>query len=295
VLVAVLLLCGLVAGGCADGEPVAALRFSVLPDWNKGELQASAERLAALLSDELGVEVRYEPSNDYTACVNALAANKVDFVWLGGKTTCDAIDVGEGHVHVLATRDIDLQFKSYFVANADKVAAGEVAAVDDLAQWRGETDGVRFTFGSVGSTSGHLMPRYFLSQAGIVPEDAFAAVGFQRDGHAATLQAVANGSFDLGAVNYAYYDGAPAELKAQAPIVHTTPEYVDYAWVAHDRIGAQTVAKLRDVLLSLDRGDERAAAILDAWSAGRFVAAEDAQWQAIRDVRDSLPKGFLEK
>lgn len=293
-----LLLLALCAAGCADAAPEATqeLRFSVLPDWNKGKLADDAAALAALLSERLARPVRYQPCNDYPACVNALAANKIDFVWLGGKTTCDAIDVGEGHVHVLATRDIDLEFKSYFIGNADAVAAGKIDAVDDLADWRGTLSDVRFTFGSINSTSGHLMPRHFLLQAGIVPEQAFATVGYQKlGGHAATLELVASGAYDVGALNYAYYDQAAADKKQQAVLLHTTDTYVDYAWVAHDRIGEQTVAALRDALLELDRDDPREARILDGWAAGAFVAAEDAQWQSIRQVRDSLPKGFLDK
>ena len=286
----------LVAASCGgdDGDRVQVLRFSSIPDWNKATLQQECEQLAALLTDELGVEVRYQPSNDYQACVNGLAANKLDFAWLGGKTTCDAIDAGAGRVHVLATRDIDLHFKSYFIGNAAAVKAGKVGPVEDLAAWRGKTAELRFTFGSLGSTSGHLMPRYFLQQAGIVPEDAFANVGHSGS-HSNTLQAVANGSADLGALNYAHYDGVDDELKAKAPVLYTTPEYVDYAWVAHDRIGDELRERLRAVLLGLDRDDERERAILEAWSAGAFLAAKDEQWHAIREVRDSLPKDFLKK
>ena len=282
------------AAGCGHGEHQPVLRFSSIPDWNKATLQRECEQLAALLSERLGVEVRYQPSNDYQACVNGLAANKLDFAWLGGKTTCDAIDAGDGLVHVLATRDIDLKFKSYFIGNADAIAAGRVAAVTDLGEWRGHTDGLRFAFGSLGSTSGHLMPRYFLQQAGIVPEQAFVEVAYSGS-HSNTLQTVANGSADLGALNYAHYDRVDAATKAKAPVLFTTPEYVDYAWVVHDRIGDELRTRLQRVLLGLSRGaaDGREAAILDAWSAGAFLAARDEQWDAIRAVRDSLPKGFL--
>ena len=288
------LVCGLFAA-CGGGEPDAApvLRFSVIPDWNKGKRLADSGRLARRLSERLGVEVRYEPSNDYTTCVNGLAANKLDFAWLGGKTTCDAIDVGEGAVHVPATRDIDLHFKSYFIGNRDRMAEGRIAAVTDLAQWRGRIADLRFTFGDVNSTSGHLMPRHFLVAAGIDPDRDFASVGYAEGGHSGTLKSVASGAVDLGALNYAYYDQAPAAERERAPILFTTPEYVDYAWVVHDRVGERRVAQLRAELLGLDRDDPIQAAILDAWSAGSFLAADDAQWHAIRQVRDSLPKGFL--
>lgn len=283
------------AAGCG-GERAQAprtLRFSVIPDWNKGRLAVDAGQLAALLAERIGVEVRYEASNDYTACVNGLAANKLDFAWLGGKTTCDAIDIGAGAVHVLATRDIDLHFKSYFIGTRAVVDAGRLAPVTDLADWRGRTTGLRFTFGDVNSTSGHLMPRHFLVAAGIDPERDFMSVGYAEGGHAGTLLAVASGAVDCGALNYAYYDRAPAAQREAAPVLYTTEEYVDYAWVAHDRIGDELKARLERALVALDRTDPRAAQVLDAWSAGRFVTARDAQWDAIRGVRDALPKGFL--
>jgi len=272
------------------------LRFSVIPDWNKGKLSKDANRLAALLTDKLGVEVRYAPSNDYTACVNGLIANKLDFVWLGGKTTCDAIDAGVGAVHVLATRDIDLHFKSYFIGNADVIASGKLTATEDLTTWKGQTSDLRFTFGDVNSTSGHLMPRHFLTKAGIDPDKDFkSAAGYAQGGHSGTLKSVVSGAVDCGALNFAYYDKAPAEEKAKAPILYTTPDYVDYAWVVHDRVGKERIAQLQEALLKLSKDDPEEALILDSWSAGSFLAAKDEYWAAIREVRDSLPKGFLAK
>lgn len=288
------LLC--VLPSCGDGndaEQPTVLRFSGIPDRNKGEVAANSKKLAAWLTEKLGVEVRYQASNSYTTSVNGLAANKIDFAWLGGMTTCDAIDAGAGKVHVLATRDIDLQFKSYFIGNHASIAAGKLAAVDDLGAWRESASKLKFTFGDVSSTSGHLMPRYFLTAAGIDPEKDFASVGFAEGGHSGTLAAVAAGSYDCGALNYEVYDHASPELKAKAKLLYTTPEYVDYSWVVHDRVGAERIEKLRAALLSLNASDPDEAAILKAWSAGRFVAAKDSQWDAIREVRDSIPKEWL--
>lgn len=284
------------ASACGQSSGPEPLRFSVLPDWNKGQLRENAEVLADVLTGKLGRPVRYVPSDDYTACVQALSANVIDFVWLGGKTTVDALDAGRGRTQVLATRDIDLKFRSYFVGNAGAVAAGKIQAVDGLQRWRGATKELRFTFGSLNSTSGHLMPRWFLSEAGIDPEADFKLVAYQEVGsHAATLEAVASGAFDCGALNYAYYDRAPDATKAKAPILYTTPEYVDYAWVVHDRVGADLVEGIRAALLGLQRSNPREAQILDAWAAGAFVSADKEQWQPIRAVRDSLGTGFLGK
>ena len=280
-------------GGAGTVDKPTVLRFSGIPDRNKGAVAENSAKLAAWLSEKLGVEVRYQASNSYTASVNALAANKIDFAWLGGKTTCDAIDAAAGKVHVLATRDIDLKFKTYFVGHHAAIAAGKLAGVSDLSEWRDSASKLKFTFGDVNSTSGHLMPRHFLVAAGIDPDKAFASVGYAEGGHSGTLNAVAAGSVDCGALNYEVYDNASAELKQKAPLLYTTPEYVDYSWVVHDRVGSDLIERLRAALLGLDASDPEEGAILKAWSAGKFLSAKDEQWDSIREVRDSLPKGFL--
>lgn len=284
-------------GGEPTAKPAAPaeLRFSVIPDFNKAKLAESSAQLATFLSKKLGVPVRYEPSADYTAAVNGLIADKLDFVWLGGKTTVDALDHGQGKVRVLATRDIDLAFKTYFIANKNVIAAGKAKAMTSLAELQPLAKELSFTFGDVNSTSGHLMPRHFLVEAGLDPDTAFKTMGYQASGgHGATLKAVASGASDLGALNYGYWDKASDEDKANAPIVYTTPGYVDYSWVGHDRIGAPMLDKIAGAFLALDAANPEDKAILDAWSAKeKFVAADAKLWDSIRKVRDSLPKGFL--
>ncbi|MCC7063814.1 MAG: phosphate/phosphite/phosphonate ABC transporter substrate-binding protein [Planctomycetes bacterium] len=272
------------------------LHFSVLPDFNKATLAESAKALEALLTKKLGVPVHYEPSTDYAMCVNSLISNKVDFVWLGGKTTVDAIDAGKGAVHVIATRDIDLHFKTYFIANQKAIEAGHIKTLASLKDLAPIAKDLTFTFGDKNSTSGHLMPRFFLTEAGINPDLSFKGdAGYQASGgHSSTLKAVASGAADLGALNYSYYDGAKPEEKTAAPIVFTTPEYVDYAWVGHNRIGEPMMKKINEAFTKLDAAVPEEKAILDAWKCKKFETAKNEQWESIRKVRDSLPKGFLQ-
>lgn len=284
----------------SPAAPAAApteLRFSVIPDFNKAKLAESCKTLETYLSKKLGVPVKYLPSNDYTMAVNSLVANQVDFVWLGGKTTCDAIDEGKGQVSVIATRDIDLAFKSYFIANKKLVDEGKLKPMTSLAELKDKAKEFTFTFGDRNSTSGHLMPRYFLTEAGIDPNTSFKGeCGYQASGgHASTLKAVNSGATDIGALNFSYYDKAKDEEKTNTTIVYTTGPYVDYSWCVHSRIGAELTKKLTDAFTSLDAKDPEQKAVLDAWSTKeRFLAADGKQWESIRKVRDSLPKGFLQ-
>lgn len=286
--------------GDAAQKPQAAptakeLRFSVIPDFNKATLADNCKLIETVLTKKLGVPVHYQPSADYTVAVNGLISNKLDFVWLGGKTTVDAIDAGKGGVQVLATRDIDLHFKTYFIANQKSIDAGKVKVLKSLGDLKELAKNLTFTFGDRNSTSGHLMPRFFLTEAGIDPNKSFQGeAGYQASGgHASTLKAVASGAADLGALNFSYYDGAKPEEKAGAPIVFTTPEYVDYAWVGHNRIGEATMKKLTEAFTTLDAKQADEKAILDAWKCKRFETAKNSQWDNIRKVRDSLPKDFL--
>lgn len=273
------------------------LRFTVIPDFNKGKLTETCKQLSDHLSKKLGMTVSYVPSNDYTMAVNALIGNKVDFAWLGGKTTVDALDAGKGQTVVLAARDIDLDFKTYFIANKKLVDDGKVKKVDKLADLKSVAKDLTFTFGDKNSTSGHLMPRFFLTEAGINPNKDFKnECGYQASGgHGATLKAVASGAADLGALNFTYYEKASAEDKANAPIVFVTPGYVDYAWVSHQRLGQQTLTKITEAFTKLDAKNADDKAILEAWSAKeKFMAADGKKWDSIRKVRDSLPPGFLQ-
>jgi len=276
--------------------PPKELRFSVIPDFNKATLADNCKLIETVLTKKLGIPVHFDASADYTMAVNGLVSNKLDFVWLGGKTTVDAIDAGKGEVNVLATRDIDLHFKTYFIANQKSIEAGKVKPLKDLAELKAIAKDLTFTFGDKNSTSGHLMPRFFLTQAGIDPNKSFQGeAGYQASGgHASTLKAVASGAADLGALNFAYYDGAKPDEKATAPIVYTTPEYVDYAWVGHNRMGKELMKKITDAFTMLDAKVPEEKAILDAWKCKKFEAAKNSQWDSIRKVRDSLPKGFLQ-
>jgi phosphonate transport system substrate-binding protein len=239
--------------------------------------------------------VRYERAIDYQACVNGLASNRLDLVWLGGVTFCQARERTGGQVEVVACRDIDLQFKSYVVANHAVVAAGRLRAVDDLQQWRGKLGDLTFSFGAKDSTSGHIMPRHFLLAAGIQPEHDFAAAPLYQllGGHAATFRAVASGQVDLGVMNYAVYEKQAAADRERAPVVHTTPPFVDYCFGAHRRLGPATITQLRAALLALDLAQPAHAAILQAWKCQRFVAADATRWDAMAKVLAELPKDFL--
>ncbi len=284
-------------GGDAEqgAGPLKQLRVSGIPDADKASLAAKAKVLEDWLSGILGVPVIYEAANDYNAAVNMLAANKVDMSWLGGYTAVDSETRTDGHAEFVACRESDLTFKTYFIANKDAIAADKVGVIATLDALKETAKDVTFTFGSKKSTSGHLMPRWFLSEAGIDPETDFKEPAKNQDNHSATLRTVASGAVDMGTLNYKTWESADDALKADAPVVFTSDPYVDYCLVAHDRLGKDVIEKIRKAFVSLDASKPEDKSVLDAFSAAKFVAAKPSDWDQIRNVAKSLKeKGILQ-
>ncbi|MEK6717916.1 MAG: phosphate/phosphite/phosphonate ABC transporter substrate-binding protein, partial [candidate division NC10 bacterium] len=166
-------------------EPLQELRVSAIPDENPNELMRIYTPFSEYLSKELKMKVTYTNVVDYAATVEGLAAKKLDMVWYGGFTYVQARK-RTGDAVPLVSREEDLNFHSKFITRKD-------TGITKLAELKGKT----FSFGSVSSTSGHLMPRYFLLQNGIDPERDFAKFSFS-GAHDATALWVESGKVDAG-------------------------------------------------------------------------------------------------
>ncbi|MFP5376790.1 MAG: putative selenate ABC transporter substrate-binding protein [Acidimicrobiia bacterium] len=281
-----------VAGaGCGGGQSQGAARplvISAIPDQDPERLQRLHGAVADHLERALGVPVRYQPVTDYTASVSLFAAGDLDLVWFGGLTGVQARLQAEG-ARAVAQRDIDARFRSVFIAST----ASGLGPVDDVAGLSALA-GRRFTFGSESSTSGRLMPQWFLGQAGVAPADFAGPPGFSGS-HDRTIALVEAGTYEAGAVNEQVWrarleDGTVD--RARVKEIFRTPTYHDYHWVlgpgAVRRHGAGLVEKVTRAFVSLDRADPRDRAVLDLFGTEAFVEAHDADYRRIEDVGRSL-------
>jgi phosphonate transport system substrate-binding protein len=251
------------------------LNVSAIPDVAQNQMLVQYPPFAERLSKELGIEVKFVPVTDYPSTVDGLAAGRLDLVWYGGYTSVQAFRAAKGNVERVACRAEDLKFRSVFVANP-------ALGLKSLADLKGKT----FSFGSNSSTSGHLMPRYFLQQAGIVPEKDFANVAYSK-GHDKTVEAVAAGAAEAGALNFKVWDKLNAEKKvdpAKVAVFHTTPEYVDYCWCMRKDLPAGLRAAVKRFFLSLDPSKPEDKKLMDLQTASKYVECDDAKWSGIEDA-----------
>lgn len=269
---------------------VQPLVAGAIPDQDPEKLQRLYSKLADYLTKELGVPVQYKPVTDYTAAVTAFKVGDLDLVWFGGLTGVQARLQVPG-AEAIAQRDIDEKFHSVFIANKSS-GLTPIQDLKGLTALKGRT----FTFGSESSTSGRLMPQYFLQQAGMSLNDFKGQPGFSSS-HDATIKLVEAGTYDAGVLNEQVWgDRVKAgEVNLDKVVVlWQTPAYYDYHWVINpqvkQRYGEDFPQKVQAALVKLDPKVPEQKQILDLFGAQKFIPTQNANYAKIEAVGREIGK-----
>ncbi|GJE60417.1 putative selenate ABC transporter substrate-binding protein [Methylobacterium trifolii] len=258
------------------------LVFTGIPDQDESRLVERFGKVATYLEARLGVPVRYIPVKNYPAAVTAFTNGQVQLAWFGGFTGVQARKAVPGS-QAIAQGAEDAAFKTYLIANA---RTGLAKAPEFPLGVAGKT----FTFGSRASTSGRLMPEYFIRQAfpGKTPETVFSRVGFSGD-HSRTIQVVQSGAFEVGAVDYSVWDLDTKAGKVDAgavSVIWESPAFPDYQWTVRSDVekayGAGFTEKLRQALVGI--ADP---AILEPFGRTKFIAVDNAAYDPLIAVGQS--------
>ncbi|CAI3787783.1 putative ABC transporter phosphite binding protein PhnD1 [Pseudomonas sp. MM227] len=249
------------------------LRVSAIPDEAPTELLRKFKPLGAYLEKQIGMKVEFVPVADYPAVVEALATDRLDMAWLGGFTFVQ-VNLKTGNAIPLVQREQDAQFTSKFITSDPNVKS--------LADLKGKT----FAFGSISSTSGSLMPRYFMLQDNIKPETYFSRVAYS-GAHDATAAWVQAGKVDAGVLNASVWDKLVNSGKvdtSKVKVFATTPTYFDYNWTVRGTLDPALAEKIKQAFLALDPAKPDDKAILDLQAASRFIATKPENYKGIEDA-----------
>jgi phosphonate transport system substrate-binding protein len=261
--------------GC-NSKPVsdAKLRISMIPTTDPGKALRENQPLLAYWQKQTGQTPELTIPTSYAAVVEALANNKVDIAYLGGFTYVQAS--ARAGVKPLVQRTIDQQFHSVFITPTN-------SKIHSLADLHGH-----FVFGDVNSTSGHLMPLYYMQQEKVDPEVIKNAS--YSGAHDATALAVANGKAEAGAMDEQVYKKmlANGQLKPDAVrVFYTTPPFFDYVWVANKNLDPEIADSFAAAMkgLSPDNPDEKV--LLDLLNSKGYLTANDADYGKLREAAQS--------
>lgn len=264
----------------ASTAAAATVYVGAIPDQDVSVLSRQFGLFAEYLSEATGLDVEYRPSVDYAALVTAFRRGDIHLAWFGGLTGVQAQTIVPD-TEAIAQRPRDAEFHSVFIIQKG-------LDVKELADLKGLT----FTFGSESSTSGHLMPRYFLKEAGIDPERDFHGVPNYSGSHDRTIALVESGAFQAGALNEAVWEQRLAQGAVDLERVeafYRTPPYFDYHFAIRagfdDRFGAGAKERVIQAILSMGPEQQE---ILDLFATDSFVPTKNENYEAIRQVAIEL-------
>ncbi|MEY2594023.1 MAG: putative selenate ABC transporter substrate-binding protein [Betaproteobacteria bacterium] len=247
-------------------------RVTTIPEEAATEQVRKFTPIANYLEQKLGMKVEFTPVNDYPAAVEALVNKKVDLVWFGGFTHVQANLRSGGKIVPLAQREEDTRFQSVFIAKTN-------SGIKALADMKGK----QVSFGSQSSTSGHLMPRSFLLQAGLNPEKDFRRVAYS-GAHDATIASVVSGKVDAAALDITVWRKFVSENKVdtkEVDVFYTTPAYFNYNWSVHADMPVALQDRVKKALLDLNPADPAQAEILKLNRATRYVPTSPENYKGL--------------
>jgi len=252
--------------------------FTAIPDQDEARLVERFSRFAKYLESKLGQPLKYVPVKSYPAAVTAFTNNDVQLAWFGGYSGLQARRAVPGS-EAIAQGAEDVKFKSYFIANSE-------TGLKPSKDFPGGIAGKTFTFGSRASTSGRVMPEYFIRKHfGKGPDEVFSRIGFSGD-HSRTLQLVQSGAYQVGVMDYTVYG---AEKKAgkvdesKVSVIWETPTFPDYQFTIRGDVektfGPGFKEKLKQAILGLDDKE-----ILGFFARSKFIPASNDEYKPIEEV-----------
>jgi len=254
------------------------LVFTAIPDEDETKLVERFQGIADYLAGELDVDVRYIPVKSYAAAVSAFRNNQVQLAWFGGLSGVQARELVPGS-EAIAQGVEDKAFYTHFIAHKS-------TGLDEMDELSDELRGKTFTFGSKGSTSGRLIPEFYIREAfGESPEEVFSRVGFSGN-HTRTLRLVEAGTYDVGAVNFAVWDKETNDNNVDTDavkVIWTTPSYPNYQWTVrgdvNEQFGEGFQKRLQEALLAMDDPE-----LLESFPRSGFIPVSNDAYEPIRVV-----------
>lgn len=277
----VLLLLFLVMFACSQQEAeninFTIIRVGVLPDQNVAILEQRYSPLLSYLEKETGLKYELVIPGSYIDLLELFNTKEINMAYFGAVTFLKARS--DSGAEPLVTRDVDNRFTSVILVSAESNAQ-KLEDIEDHS----------FSFGSRLSTSGHLMPRYFLEERNIKAEDHFREIHYS-GAHDETVYSVQSGRVDAGAVNAVVVKTMLSDgrlKKGKTRILWESPPYQDYIWAIQRDMSAETRIAVRDAFLSLSKDVPVHRKVLAEIGANYFLPARIADFEKLQSIFDKI-------
>ena len=264
------------------------LTFGVNSANSAATSQALWQPITDDLSRQLGRQVSIKISADYAGVIHGMQNGQIDVAWMGNESAVKAVDNAGAEIFAkFVFPSGRSEYFSFLIANSKLPLYTEKDVFEKALT-------LTLGLGDVNSTSGSLIPTYFLfNQNKINPRSAFKS-GI-RSNHEQNILAVAAGKIDVATVASNVYDRlckSNPDIEANTRVVWQSPPIPSDPLLWSSTLPSDARMAVRDFFLSYGKerngkDAKKAAAekmLLDKLGAREFVASDNSQLQAIRLV-----------
>ena len=254
VWVTVLLLLGLgMSAAHADDQmarnDIKVLNFGIISTDSAKNLKKQWQPLLDDMQRSLDMPVKAFFAGDYAGVIEAMRFNKVQMAWFGNKSAIEAVDRSNGEVFAQqVSADGDPGYWSLIITHKDS----PLNSIEDVIR-----QGSQLTFGNgdVNSTSGYLIPSYYIwAKNNIDPKKYFKVV--RNANHAANIMAVAMKQVDFATNNteqYKEFQKEHPDLVKNIKIIWKSPLIPKDPLVWRKDLPREVKARVKAFILSYGR------------------------------------------
>ncbi len=258
------------AGICADD----AVRMGFVGGRSPAAVVRQWIPLVDYLSRAIGRPVEMVLRENYQDLIGALRSGEIDLFEGGALTHVEAIAAGGAEILVGEERRGSPTYRSVIVVRADDDAQG----IEDLqSRSLALTDAL--------STSGYLLPRTMIAQAGVTDPGAFFRRIVLTGSHDRSLDAVMEGAVDAAAVGDFFVALLDEAQRTSLRVVAQSDPIPMGPITVRTSLSPEMKARLRQAFLSYEA--EVPADLRRITEVGRFVVQPESAFDAIRRYADA--------
>jgi len=226
----------------------------------------------------LTIKAFYAP--DYAGVVEAMRFNKVQVAWYGNKAAIDAVDRSGGEVFAQVQKaDGSLGYSSLLITQKD-------SPYNNLNDVLKNSKSINFGIGDPGSTSGFLVPSYYVFAMNKVDSrTAFKTI--RNANHGANIQAVLAKQLDVATNNTEEIEKLEAtkpEVAKELKVIWKSPLIPNDPLVWRKDLDAGVKAKLKGFLLAYGKSDADKAVLKAIYNYSGFKESTNEQLVPIRQL-----------
>ena len=266
-----------VLGGSVCAKAAEVLNFGIISTESSQNLKQLWDPFLADMEKATGFKVKAFFASDYAGIIEGMRFKKVDLCWIGNKGAIQMVDRSDGSVFAQTTAaDGTDGYYSLLVVNKES----PLKSVDDVLK---NAAGLRFSNGDPNSTSGFLVPGYYVfAKNNVDPKKIFKNVVAAN--HESNALAVANRQVDVATCNneaIGRLEIAHPEKAAQIREIWRSPLIPSDPLVWRNSLPESTKKKIADFIFGYGvKGDvAHAKAILEKLPEGAVVRSPGMKYK----------------